>query len=172
MTALELIKTKLAKFESVIVVMKDDEAKKVIGAWISYGQKCSDFVVSPTADPRVTAERLWEEAEPIDLDQLSLISGVPATRAGRIFERLRICSLIFPDGTISDGASRLIYGEAFSTINSWRRGTYGRTGEGGASIPKPSADGVREGAVAESGAGPVRRGKAGKARRGSADRSK
>jgi hypothetical protein len=110
MTGLELIKARLQRPAAIVPVLEDKEAHRVLSAWQCYPREneFADFVVKGTEDPRKVAGRLWEESKPVDFARLAKDSDVPETRCIRIFERLLNLGLVWPDGTISVQAGKLL----------------------------------------------------------------
>jgi len=122
--ALEYVKTKLTKDESVNLVLEDEEAKKVLSAWRVLPLTVKDFNVRDTVDPVAVLATLWAHAS-VNIAELSKLSTIPETRAKTIFERLRAAYLIWPDGTITDLGIKLLNADRTAYLNSripkWRK---------------------------------------------------
>ncbi len=111
MKSLDAIKASLETREALILIMNDAEAKRVMVAWTIYAPSFADPEFNPKLDLRKQLARLWEEAGTIDIDRLAQIAGVPVTRAGRTFVRLKVANLIWPDGSMAREARKIILGD-------------------------------------------------------------
>lgn len=113
MTALELVKSRLKSREALYLIMDDVRSKKVLVGWMKYYPACRDFSISEKdgKNPAGLLAALWESVGRIDFTALSNLAGLPASRAQRIFERLRAVHLVWPDGTIDENALTLIQTE-------------------------------------------------------------
>jgi hypothetical protein len=116
MGTLAVLKNALRNQEALILVMNDAVAKKVMVAWKIYGPTFADPEFKPRVELRAQLARLWEEVGPIDMDRLAEIAGVPATRAARAFARLKAAHLIWPDGSSSEEARRIVLGDVSAYI--------------------------------------------------------
>ena len=96
-----------------MLVMEDNDAKKVMIAWKKYRPLFNDRPIKKGA--RVDIDQLWQEAwdslGEIDFLKLSRNAGVPFKTTVDAWHRLVDCRLIYPDGTISPNASRLLNAE-------------------------------------------------------------
>lgn len=118
-TALDFIKTTFENRnrESLILIINDDLAKRVLIAWTLYQPTLKDFDIKATDNPIIVLDRLWAPTlKEMDIERLALIAGVPSTRAAKIFDRLRVAALIFPDGTAAPNALSVVRAEVASYI--------------------------------------------------------
>jgi len=113
MTAIEAAK-RLDTLHSLILIMGDMDAKKVLIAWTLYGAKCKDITLKGNAGfERLTAsaksmlEMVWETVE-VDFERLSVLAGIPFATTMQIFQRLKEARIIFPDGTATDNAMVIV----------------------------------------------------------------
>jgi hypothetical protein len=106
--ALDVVKANLKNAEALILIMNDVVAKKVMVAWRIYGPEFADPEFNSKLDLRVQLARLWEGVGPIDMNRLAEIAGVPMTRAVKAFARLRAAHLIWPDGSSTEDARRIV----------------------------------------------------------------
>ncbi len=122
--ALEYVKAKLNKDESVNLVLDDEEAKKVLSAWRVLPIAVKDFNVRDTVEPLAVLATLWTHAA-FKMEELSVLSTVPETRLLMIFNRLRAAYLIWPDGSISDLALKVLNADRTAYLNTrapkWRK---------------------------------------------------
>jgi hypothetical protein len=101
MTGLELIKATFQSRESLMLLVRDEELKKVLVAWTMYRPEFKDFAIRSSDNPIIVLGRLWGSVGPVDFPRLADIAGVPETRTQKFFERLRAAGLAYPDGTIN-----------------------------------------------------------------------
>jgi hypothetical protein len=168
MMALDFVKGSLARKESLILIIQDTEAQRVLAAWQVYTRPAAyiDFVVGNNSVAEEVSARLWKQAPAVDFRRLSVLANVPETRTQKAFNRVREAYLLWPDGTVSPDVARLLRGIAQAHIDSFmpktRRTPYEptRNDARGTDVPQQAAEGVPAGRAAESGAGPVRRGTA------------
>lgn len=153
MTALDLIKSSFTSKASLILIMHDAAAKKVLTAWTLCPQRCYDFEVNHSDKPETVFAKLWLEADPVDFDRLAAVSGIPIAMTRHVFFRMQAARLLWPDGTISDGAMGIITTEVGSYIRHLiPRGGHeaqGRTHAGGSGADQPDAKGLHKGPAAE-----------------------
>lgn len=108
MSWLEWLK-KQAKAENILLIARDDKAKRVLVAWTIYRPKFTDYN-NDAVTVEYALERLWENE--LDYDRLASLAGLPKKKLIEIFSRLREAFLVFPDGTISPHASAVLAAEA------------------------------------------------------------
>ncbi len=107
MTALEITKS-VEQYESLILIMDDLDAQKLMAAWQLYRPAFTDRAVRKGETVDDLWEKLWESVEPIQYKKLSDDSGVPYATVCVLFRRLMNARLIYPDGTISPNAKKLL----------------------------------------------------------------
>lgn len=120
MTVLDVIKS-LEGGSALILVMKDEQAKKVLAAWTRYRPKCSDGPLENGETIENAFARLWAQLPEIDYEKLSDWSGVPMSTTIQIFHRLRDTEIIYPDGTVTKDAYDLLEGEKSAYLKNLTR---------------------------------------------------
>jgi len=166
MNALEFVKQSFEgrNRESLIFVISDREAQKLLVAWTYYGPEVRDFGVRPSDNPHIVLGRLWRSVGPIDAARLGAAAGVPETRARRIFDRLWKTCLVYPDGTVSPTAMSVVRAEVGAYVTNLvpqRKTTAppaASVNPGGAGVPGQDSAGLSERRPPASGANPARRG--------------
>lgn len=111
MSAIESVKAALSSVDSIVLIVDDFEAQKVLVAWKLYKPlvKFADSPLRKKEDPISALRRLWEEVGAINTKELAKrAGGVPETRVARIFDRLRASFLVWPDGTIANDANTIV----------------------------------------------------------------
>lgn len=122
MNALEWVKQQLNSPEAILLVVDNKPAKDVLLAWTYYRPfPFTDPLHHKNDDPEQVLIKLWSYVQPVDFERLGMISGMPASVAERIFWQLTNCRLIWPDGTISDDARKLLTTEATLTARGWKK---------------------------------------------------
>ncbi len=91
--------------------MDDAVAKKTAVAWKIYRPTFKEPSAKAGEDEHTMIARFWEGVGPIDFDRLANIAGLPVTKVTKAFARLRAANLIWPDGSMSDEARKIIVGE-------------------------------------------------------------
>ncbi len=115
MNALELLKAQAPGADSLVLIIGDAEAQRVMMAWTHYKPKHRDLKPKPKEAETELWTRLWN-AVVIDFEELSKIANVPATRCERMFYRLKRSNLVYPDGTIAGVATQLLNGQMMAHI--------------------------------------------------------
>jgi hypothetical protein len=118
-SALEALKAS-ERLESLILIVDDAEAKRLLAAWVRYGAKFKDRAVRASdvlASPEF-CKSLWSEE--VDVFRLSRMAGVRYNDALDKWERLTQSRLAYPDGSISPNASGLIIQELKERIKAKR----------------------------------------------------
>ncbi len=111
MSSLPVLKLALRSQESIILIMNDGVAKRVAVAWKIYRPTFKEPATKAGEDVYATIERFWSSLNPINFDRLGEIAGLPVTKVVKAFARLRAANLIWPDGTMSEEARKIIVGE-------------------------------------------------------------
>lgn len=120
MNALEAIKLELSAVEAVILIVDDPLAQKVLVGWSLYRPPpFPDAPLKKNETSESALRRLWEAVGAIDFTRLALLSGVPASKAERSFERLRAANLLWPDGTVMSNALTIIRGRSNAILRSF-----------------------------------------------------
>jgi hypothetical protein len=160
MTALQSIKLAFENREALLFLINDKRTQKIMVAWTLYFAKEPTFThIEPLGNPQATLDLLWDDVGDVDFARLSEIADVPLTKAVDVFERLRAARLVFPDGTIPEGAMRIVRAEVGAYVAALMpRGTYGRTHERGTSFPEPSLKGLPTRPAPQPGTDSLRRG--------------
>lgn len=113
MTIIEWLKEQ-ARPESILLVIHDDRAKRVLAAWPTYrySSSCADSPVDAydTKNVNGVLDTVWNDG--VDFRRLGVLSDVSNDEIMDVFQRLRHGLLLFPDGTISQYASTLLVAEA------------------------------------------------------------
>jgi hypothetical protein len=140
MTALELIKS-IEQYESLILVIDDLDAQKVMAAWQIYHPPFKDRPIRKGETASDIWLSLWNSIEPIQFKLVSDDSGVPFASVCVLFRRLQNAHLIYPDGTISPNAKKLLTTAVGSNIagmvpRGWK--TSGANGTGKSTPVTPS----------------------------------
>lgn len=110
MKALELAKTN-DNVESLIFIKDDNDAKRLLVAWMRYRPQFKDFECEPKVAPEDAFELAWDSAQDTDFDRLARIAGLPHLTTKNQFMRLVSAGLLYPDGTISKNALIVIQAE-------------------------------------------------------------
>ncbi len=111
MSSLAIIKLALRSQESIILIMNDDIAKRVAVAWKIYRPDFKERAGKSKEDAYEGIARLWNGIGQVDFDRLAMIAGLPVTKVAKAFGRLRAANIIWPDGTMSEEARKIIVGE-------------------------------------------------------------
>jgi hypothetical protein len=109
-SALESIKTTEAR-ETLLLVMEDVDAKKLMVAWTLYRPEFKDRPLAKDESLDNAWINLWDSIGYINYNKLAQLAGIPYQTAIITFSRLRDCHLIFPDGSISLNAKNIIASE-------------------------------------------------------------
>lgn len=109
MKGLEFLKAN-ANRDALILIVEDAIAKKVIFAWTNLFPKYEDFEADGMALPDVL-RIAWNGPTPEELDTLSRIAGLPRRTVEEKVIQLSRARLIFPDGSASDLALKVIEAE-------------------------------------------------------------
>ncbi len=116
MTAIERIKSVQRGLESLVLVVDDIEAQRVMIAWTYYRPAVSDYSPGKKETVEAMAARLWAKVSPVDFKKLGALASVPASRCESAFYRLKMAGLVYPDGTISGPATDLLRGQITARI--------------------------------------------------------
>ncbi len=117
MTALELIKARHPGAESLILIIDDPKAQRVVAAWPTLGPRMIDRPLKRRESFEHAAESLWQKAhDSFSMEDLADQADVAATRCERIFARLIRAGIVYPDGTISQEARDLLAGQVRAHI--------------------------------------------------------
>lgn len=105
-TTLESIKAQ-SQVMDVLPILEDDMAQKVLIAWPRIGISRT-LPSSPLPDDTNAAWRwLWQGVE-FDANELATIAGMHVQASSQKFEQIKGNHLIFPDGSMSDIAKKLL----------------------------------------------------------------
>lgn len=118
MTALELLKSK-DDVQNLNLFLKSEEAKRILAAWPMVGVKAVDRPLKKNESYAAAYHSLWDSAF-ADLQELADQADVPFTRCVSIFSRLMKAGLVYPDGTISPQASKLLVATAIGYLGSMK----------------------------------------------------
>ena len=117
MTAIELLKSKTCGPESLILIIDDAAARRVTAAWAMLGPHNIDRRLRKKDTLNSVASELWTKAHALfSLQDLADQADVPVSRCERIFFRLIIAGIVYPDGTISRHATDLLAGHVMAHI--------------------------------------------------------
>jgi len=111
MSSLPILKLALRSQESLILIMNDVMAKRVAVAWKIYRPAFKEPAAKSGEDAYDSIARFWEGVGAINFDRLAEIAGLPVTKVTKAFARLKAANLIWPDGTMSDEARKIIVGD-------------------------------------------------------------
>lgn len=117
MMMLELLKSQPPGAETLVLIISDVEAQRVMMAWTFYGPDTVDYPTRRKETAGRAWTRLWEAVEPVDFEELARLSNVPQTRCERIFYRLKRSNLVYPDGTMAGVATQLLSGQMMAHIH-------------------------------------------------------
>jgi nucleoid-associated protein YgaU len=109
-SALAVAKT-LDEVEPLIFVKDDVEAKRLLVAWTLYQPNFTDSDLHEDTPPKTALALLWVDQEPVDYDRLGQIAGLPYLTTRKLFQRLTLAHLVYPDGSISKNARIIIQAE-------------------------------------------------------------
>lgn len=115
MTAIEFIKKRLGGLEALLLIKGDLRAQRVLVAWTLYKPpqpKSLNDTVQESSDPKDVARVLWEEVGEIDISHLAALADIPVSKLTQIFWRLCQAGLIWPDGTVSANAQKILLAES------------------------------------------------------------
>lgn len=116
MNAIDAIKT-LDRNELLALIIRDDDAKKVLIAWT--------MIHAPVLPHKVEERKEWGgesipnvitaawagiDRKKIPFEEMSILSGVPKTTVKLKWDQLRRAALIYPDGTANEKALATIRG--------------------------------------------------------------
>lgn len=111
MSSLPVLKLALRSQEAIILIMNDVVAKRTAVAWKIYRPDFKEPAGKAGESVYDSIERLWDSLGEIDFDRLAEIAGLPVTKVAKAFARLRAANLIWPDGSMSEEARKIIVGD-------------------------------------------------------------
>jgi hypothetical protein len=120
MTALELVKSNQTFGESLLLIIDDLPAQRVVAAWQTLGHHNVDRPLKAKENYESAAASLWAKAhESFSMAELATQADLPLSRCERIFYRLVRAAIIYPDGTISKLAKDLLAGQVMAHIRGY-----------------------------------------------------
>lgn len=109
MTAIEKLKA-TAHDESLLLMLSNPDAKLVAVGWEHYHPAFEDFDVPEDASVSQVLGQAWERVT-VDYELLAQLSLVGERIAEWVFPMLQNAQIVFPDGSISDLARRVLRAE-------------------------------------------------------------
>lgn len=118
MNAIELLKNQ-KRPELLYLLMRDVEAKRVLVAWTIYGHvdpKRNDIDDDSQFEKMV--EATWFQTTSVNPHRLANLAGLSVGMAEKKHDLLKELGLIYPDGTASDDAVKIIRAEVEAQLAS------------------------------------------------------
>lgn len=117
MTALDLMKSHQVGAESLVLIIDDSAAQRVVAAWPTLGEHDLDRPLKKNETyPSVFDDLMRKALNAFSMEQLAEQSNVPFTHCERIFYRLMRAGIIYPDGTISKLAKDFLGGQVMAHV--------------------------------------------------------
>ena len=98
------------RVESLVVLADDGDAVSFLAAALNFPVTFEDRALTSKDDigtPDFLFD-LWDRSSGLDLNMISIITGVEFAKVLRLYDRLRVSRLLFPDGSMAPDAERIV----------------------------------------------------------------